>query len=85
MAGGIGSGHGIVPIDDDVSYCVIPVSLSHTLAERYASGEGPSLLRNRAMLLLRRLHGQPKRAAPNSPHHSRAMVGVALGSFHFCY
>lgn len=30
MAGGIGSGHGMVPIDDDVSDCVISDSYPHT-------------------------------------------------------
>lgn len=34
MTGGIGSGHGMVPIDDDVSDCVISDSSPHTPADR---------------------------------------------------
>lgn len=51
MAGGIGSGHGMVPIDDDVSLCCIRIVPSYTSA--MVGAQDCSLeLRNPAMLLL---------------------------------
>jgi hypothetical protein len=80
MTGGIGGGHGMVPIDDDVSDCVISDS-----SPSYASSGGcPFQLRNRIKLNFAASDGQSKRrAAPNPLHHSCVMAVMALGSFNF--
>lgn len=39
MAGGIGSGHGMVPIDDDVSDCVISELIPSFASETAAEGD----------------------------------------------
>jgi hypothetical protein len=71
----------MVPIDDDVSDCVIS-----ELIPSYASSRGRCLfqLRNRIKLNFAALDGQPKRrAALYPPHHSCVMAVMALGSFDF--
>ena len=78
MAGGIGNGHGMVPIDDDVSDCV----QTPLICQRTAGC--PFQLRNRIKLNFAASDGQPKRrAAPNLPYHSCVMAARALGSFDF--
>lgn len=83
MAGGIGSGHGMVPIDDDVSDSVI----SDTYPLRQADSKRERCLfqlRNRVKLNFAASDGQPKRwAALNLSYHPCVMAVMSLGSFNF--
>jgi len=85
MAGGIGSGHGMVPIDDDVSDCLC--IRSHSLTLPADNGGSIRTVRLsyvilRCCFLLHSRHGWGKRrAAPISSHNSCVMGDMALGSF----